>query len=215
MNKIIRTLLFLASTGLITGAALAQPAFKPVVVDMAKVFENHYKTEEAFAKLNETGQKVQEQLEQMGKLMQGKADQYQELMEQSNNTVLKLEARAQAKADAQKIAEELQRMEQEAQNFRSKQNSQIQQRVKTHRDLLYEEISRIAVEIAKAKGATLVLDKSASPVTGFPNIIYSDESYDITEEVLKLANKDRPPAPPAPAVAPATTPTTTTPEPAK
>jgi len=57
--------------------------------------------------------------------------------------------------------------------------------------------------VARAKGATIVLDKSISPLTGVASIIYNDDSYDITDEVLKEVNKDRPPAPPIPAPAPA------------
>lgn len=191
MNKLIRTLIALAGLGLIAGSAQADVAFKPVVVDMTKVFENHYKTEEAYAKFNEFGQKVQEQLDSASKKIQELATEYQNLVDQSRNTVLKPEARAQAEADAQKKGEEIQRMQNEAQNFKNQNQAKIQQRVKTHRDGLIEEISLVVKNIAKAKGATLVLDKAVS--------IYCDESYDITDEVLKEVNKDRPPAPPAPA----------------
>lgn len=193
MNKLIRTLITLAGLGLIASTAHAEPAFKPVVVDMTKVFETHYKTEEAYAKFNEFGQKVQEQLDGVSKKIQELASQYQELVEQSNNTVLKPEARAQAQTDAQKKGEEIQRLQNEAQNFKNQNQTKIQQRVKNHRDGLIEEISIVVKTIARAKGATLVLDKSVS--------IYCDDSYDITDEVVKEVNKDRPPAPPAPAPA--------------
>ena len=212
MNKLIRTLIALASLGLVASTAHAEPAFKPVVVDMAKVFDNHYKTEEAYAKFNEFGQKVQEQLDAVSKQIQEMATQYQELVEQSRNTVLKPEARAQAEADAQKKGEEIQKLQNDAQNFRTKNQNQIQQRIKTHRDGLFEEIGVVVKRIAKAKGATLVLDKSISPVTGVASIIYNDDSYDITDEVLKEVNKDRPPAPPAPAaITPGAAPAPTTP----
>jgi len=213
MNKLIRTLITLASAGLLACAARAEVAFKPIVVDMDKVFEKHYKTEEAYAKFNEFGQKVQEQLDTVSKQIQEMATQYQELVEQSRNTVLKPEARAQAEADAQKKGEEIQRRQTEAQNFRTQNQNKIQQRIKTHRDGLFEEIAVVVKNIARAHGATLVLDKSVSPITSLPSIIYNDESYDITDEVIKEVNKDRPPAPPLPApIAPA--PAGTTPAPA-
>ena len=205
MNKLIRTLLLLTSLGLVASTAHAEAAFKPLVVDMNKVFESHYKTEEAYAKFNEFGQKVQEQLDAASKHIQEVATQYQDLVEQSRNTVLKPEARAQAEADAQKKGEEIQRLQTDAQNFRTQNQNKIQQRVKTLRDGLFEEISVVVKNIARAKGATIVLDKSISPITGVASIVYNDDSYDITDEVLKEVNKDRPPAPPIPAPA-ATTP---------
>ncbi len=193
MNKLIRTLFTLASLGLMAGTARADVAFKPVVVDMAKVFESHYKTEEAYAKFNEFGQKVQEQLDGVSKKIQDLATQYQDLVEQSNNSMLKPEARAKAQTDAQEKGKEIQRLQNEAQNFKSQNELKIQQRVKSHRDGLLEEISLVVKNMARAKGATLVLDKSAC--------VYFDDSYDMTEEVIKEVNKDRPPAPPAPAPA--------------
>ena len=193
MNKLIRYLVALASLGLIASTAHAEPAFKPVVVDMTKVFETHYKTEEAYAKFNEFGQKVQEQLDSVSKKIQEQAAEYQTLVDSSRNTVLKPEARAQAEADAQKKGEEIQRLQNEAQNFKNQNQTKIQQRVKTHRDGLIEEISIVVKAIARAKGATIVLDKSVT--------IFCDDSYDITDEVVKEVNKDRPPAPPAPAPA--------------
>jgi outer membrane protein len=193
MNKLIRTLLTLASLGLIASTAHAEAALKPVVVDMSKVFETHYKTEEAYTKFNEFGKKVQEQLDGVSKKIQDLATQYQELVEQSNNTVLKPEARAQAQTDAQKKGEEIQRLQNDAQNFKNENQAKIQQRIKTHRDGLLEEISLVIKNMAHARGATLVLDKSAC--------IYCDDSYDMTDDVIKEVNKDRPPAPPATAPA--------------
>ena len=201
MNKFIRTFIALASLGLAANSAHADAAFKPLVVDMGRVFDNHYKKEEAFAKFNEFGQKVQEQLDAASKQIQEMATQYQELVDQSRNTVLKPEARAQAEADAQKKGEEIQRRQSEAQEFRNQSQGKIQQRVKTLRDGLFDEISVVVKNIARARGATLVIDKSVSPVTGMASIIYNDDSYDITDEVLKEVNKDRPPTPPAPAPA--------------
>ena len=88
------------------------------------------------------------------------------------------------------------------QNFRTNTQRSLQQRIKTHRDLLLEEISKVVVDLAKKKGATLVLDKSGPTLFGIPSVIYSDASYDITDEVVAEVNKDRPapaavPAPPA------------------
>ncbi|MBI3884677.1 MAG: OmpH family outer membrane protein [Opitutae bacterium] len=204
MNKIIRTLLGLFALGAVTTALQAQPAIKLVTVDVMSLFDKHYKTEEANAKFNDAAQKAQEQLDELNKKIQGVADEYKELMEQSKNAMLTPDAQKQKAEEAQKKIEEFQRMQAEAQNFRANTQRSLQQRVKTHRDLLLEEISKVVTDIAKRKGATLILDRSGPSLLGIPTVIYSDPAYDITEEVAKEINKDRPPAPPA---APAATPT--------
>jgi outer membrane protein len=200
MNKMIRTLITLAAFGAGSTALLAQPAVKLAVVDMAKVYDNHYKTEEANAKFRDAEQKAQEQVEELNKQGQTLVDEYKELMEQSKNTVLTTEARSKAEADGQKKLEDIQRKQNEVQNFRTNTQRSLQQRIKTHRDLLLEEISKVVNDIAKQKGATLVIDKSGPTLFGIPSVIYADAAYDLTDEILKEVNKDRPPA--APAAAP-------------
>jgi outer membrane protein len=72
------------------------------------------------------------------------------------------------------------------------------------------EIAQIAVEVAKRKGATVVLDSSGPTVLGIPTLLYSDKDYNITEEVMQEINKDRPPAPAATPTPAATTPPAST-----
>lgn len=201
MKKTIRSfsLLALLMTGLT--ALHAQPVVKLVVVDMAKVYDNHYKTEEQTAKFRDLEQKAQEQVEEYNKQGQTLVDEYKELMEQSKNTLLTAEARSKAEADAQKKLQDIQGKQAEVQQFRQTTQRSLQQRLKTHRDLLLEEISKVVTDVARRSGATLVLDKSGPTLFGIPSVIYADPAYDITESVLAEVNKDRPA--PAAAAAPA------------
>lgn len=211
MQKAIRSLI--ASVGLLAGAAAlhAQATLKVVVVDMAKVYDTHYKTEEANAKFNDAAQRAQEQLEQINKQIQSAADEYKSLVEQTKSPLANDQARAKAGEDAQKKMEDIQRMNNEAQNFRANTQRSLQQRAKNHRDLIMDEIMKVVNDISRAKGATLVLDKSGPSILGIPVVLYSDASYDITDEVVKEVNKDRPAATPSATPAPAAPATTTPP----
>ena len=212
MNKIIRTFITLAAFAAGSTALLAQPAVKLVVVDMAKVYDNHYKTEEANAKFRDAEQKAQEQVEELNKQGQILVDEYKELIDQSKNTLLTAEARTKAEGDAQKKLEDIQRKQGEVQNFRTNTQRSLQQRIKTHRDLLLEEITKVVNDLAKRQGATLVLDRSGPTLFGIPGVLYADPGYDITDTVLTEVNKDRP-APSAAAPASSATPAATTPAP--
>ncbi len=213
MKNIVQTLLSLALFSAATLVGHAQPAPKILVVDMAKLYDGHWQTEEQNAKLNHDQQLAQDQLEQLNKEGTALVDQYKELDEQSKSPALTTEARAKAQADAQKKVEEIQRKQTDIQTFQTNTQRSLQQRIKTFRDLMLEQISNAAGKIAKDKGATLLIDKSGPSLIGVSNIIYSDPAYDITDEVMKEINKDRPaasamPAPgktdtAAPAVAPA------------
>lgn len=195
MNKITRILISLAAFGAGSVSLLAQPAVKLVVVDMAKAYDGYYKTEEGNAKLKDAEQKAQEQVEEMNKQGQLMVDEYKELAEQSKNTVLTNEARGKAEAEAQKKLQDIQRKQSEVQTFTTNTQRSLQQRMKVQHDLLLEEISKIVIDLSKRKGATLVLDKSGPTLFGIPSVVYNDPSYEITDEVIKEQNKDRPAAP--------------------
>lgn len=203
MKNTLRTLIAFAGLALTVGLAQAQPAFKLVVVDMAKLYDSHYKTEEQNAKLRSDEQKAQEELDRLNKEGNALVEQYKELVDQSNNPTATAEAKSKAQAEAQKKLEEIQRKQNEVGSFRANTQRSLQQRLRTFRDLMLEEISKVATDVAKRKGATLLVDKSGPSLIGIPSVIYVDNAYDITDEVAKEINKDRPAGAPAAGSAPA------------
>lgn len=212
MKKTIQTLLALSAFGAASLLASAQPAPKIFVVDLAKLFDGHYKTEEQSGKLRADEAKAQEELDRLNKEGNTMVEKYKELADQANSPVATPEAKAKATADGQKVLEDIRNKQKEVQNFQQQTRNSLQQRMKTFHDLMLEEIGKVAVDIAKRKGATLLIDKSGQTLNGVSGIVYSDPDYDITPEVLKEINKDRPAsaiptAPtgsaPAPAAAPA------------
>ena len=210
MKKSIQTLSALAVFGLTALVAQAQPAIKLLVVDMAKLYDTHYRTEEQNAKLRADEQKAQEEVEKMNKEGNALVADYTSLAEQANNPALTADAKAKSQADAQKKYEEIQRKKNDIATFAQNTQRTLQQRLMNFRTVMLEEITKAATDIGKRKGASLLLDKSGPTGIGISNVIYSDAAYDITDEVMKELNKDRPagspmaaPASTAPASAPA------------
>ena len=203
MKNPIQTLSALAAFGLTALIAQAQPAPKLLVVDMAKLYDTHYKTEDQNSKLRADEQKAQEEVEKMNKEGNTLVEDYKGLTEQSNNPALTADAKAKSQADAQKKLEEIQRKKNDINTFAQNTQRSLQQRLQTFRTLMLEEISKTATEIAKRKGATLLLDKAGPTLIGVSNVIYSDPAYEITDEVQKEINKDRPAG--MPVTAPAAT----------
>jgi outer membrane protein len=209
MKNTIHSLLAFAVMGATALVAQAQPTPKILVVDMAKLYDGHYKTEEQNAKLRGDEQKAQEELDKLNKEGNSLVEKYKELVDQSNNPAATAEAKSKAQGESQKLLQDIQRKQQEVQSFQTNTRNSLQQRIQTFRSLMVEEISKVAVEIAKRKGATILVDKSGPTLIGVSNILYADSSYDITDEVQKEVNKDRPATAPsvaAPSAAPATMP---------
>ena len=205
MKKSIQTLFALSAFGAATLLAHAQPEPKILVVDLAKLYESHYKTEEQLAKLRSDEQKAQEELDRLNREGNALVARYKELEEQSNNPVAATEAKDKAKGESQRVLEDIRRKQTEVQTFQQNTRNSLQQRVKTFHDLMFEEIGKTATDVAKRKGATILIDKSGMTLNGVSNIVYSDAGYDITDDVLKEINKDRPAPTAAPAAAPAAT----------
>lgn len=192
--KPIRFISVIAVFALSAAIASAQPAPKLLVVDMAKLYDSHYKTEEQNSKLRNDEQKAQEEIEKMNKDGNVLVDEYKTLSDQSNNPALTADAKTKSQTEAQKKLEEIQRKKNEISTFAQNTQRSLQQRLQTFRSLMLEEISKIATDVAKKKGATLLLDKAGPTLIGVSNVIYADAAYEITDEVMKEINKDRPAA---------------------
>jgi outer membrane protein len=202
MKKSIQSLVAVAAIALTSLTAHAQTAPKILVVDLAKLFDNHWKTKEQQVKLKADGAKAQDQIAQLQKDGNALVDQFKELDEQSKNPTATAEAKAKAQADAQKLYDQIQQKRSELNSFAQNTQSTLRQRFETFKTLMLEEITKVAVDIAKKKGATFLLDKSGPTLVGVSNILYADPSLDITDEVSAELNKDAPAVTPT-AAAPA------------
>ncbi len=206
MKKSLQSLVAIAALALTTLTAHAQTAPKILVVDLAKLFENHWKTQEQQAKLKADGTKAQDQIAQLQKDGNALVAEFKELDEQSKNPTATAEAKAKAQADAQKKYDEIQQKQTELRSFAQNTQSTLRQRFDTFKTLMLEEITKTASDIAKKHGATFLVDKTGPSLVGVPLIMYSDPSLDITDEVSAELNKDRPATAPAAAAPSATAP---------
>ncbi|WP_414664832.1 OmpH family outer membrane protein [Horticoccus sp. 23ND18S-11] len=205
MKNSIKSLVAIAAFGAFALGAFAQPAVKVLVVDMAKLYDTHYKTVEQNAKIQADDQKAQEEVEKMNKDGNALVEEYKSLNDQSNNPALSADAKAKAQGAAQAKLEAIQNKQREVQTFIQNTRNSLGQRLNTFRSLMLEEISKVAADVAKRKGGNLLLDKAGPTAIGISNIVYADAAFDITDDVMKEVNKDRPAgaATAAPAAAPA------------
>ena len=207
MKNPIRSLFALLAFGAFTLGATAQPAVKILVVDMAKLHDSHYKTQEQMTKLQADKAKAEEQVEQLNKELNVLIEEYKNLQDQSTNAALSADAKAKAANDSQKKLDEIQQKQTEGRNFIQQSGQLLNQRLQSFRSVLLDEITKIATDVAKRKGATILLDKTGLSLIGVQSVLYSDPAYDITDEVMAQINKDKPAGAAAPAAAaPAATP---------
>lgn len=192
MNKPVKLLLALLTFVTAGLFAQGQPAPKILVVDMIKLLDEHYKTQEQKDKLSADADKAKEEA---GRLLQERnslVEQYKELVEQTQNPATRVEVKEQAQANAEQKIQEIQRKNNELQSFEANTRNLLQQRFQNFKTIMLEEIAKLATEVAKRKGATLLLDKSGPNLLGISSVVYSDDAMDITNEVQAEINKTRP-----------------------
>lgn len=206
MKKPIQSIIAIAAVAFSALTAHAQAGPKILTVNLTKIFDNHYKTIEQQAKFTTDAAKAKDQLDEIQKEGNALVEQYKEFDEQSKNPAATAEAKAKAQTDAQAKMNEIRQKQNEAQQFIQETRNSLQQRGQTFKTLMLEEITKIAVDIAKEKGATFLIDSSGPTLIGVSAVVYSDPSLDITDEVMAQINKDRPANAPTPATstAPAT-----------
>ena len=187
----------------LAGAAVAlraEVALKIVTLDMDQVYTKYYQTEAQKTKLDEQTKRLREADEKLKKELEALVTQAKELQEQSKNAILSDDARKKALTDLEAKVGEIRAKESDRQDFAQQAQMGLQRQMGAYQQQAIEEISKVATEIGKKKGATLVLNKGSVPV-----VIYADVEFDITEAVITEINKDAP-APTVKADAPATTP---------
>lgn len=192
MNKLLATLLALTAFAGFSATAHAQPAAKVAVVDMAKLLDDHYETQDQNVKLKADETRANEELEKLNQEGQALVEELRGLEEKGKNPAISTDAKSKLETEVRAKIEEIQRKQQEVQSFRGNTQRSLQQRIQNFRKILFERISGTVAEIAKKKGATLVIDKSGVTHIGLNPVVYSDPAYDITAEVQAEINKGRP-----------------------
>lgn len=184
MKTSFKSILALAAFGASALLSQAQTAPKILIIDLGKVFQGHYKTAQQQDALQTVQQKLEAELGNMNKTINALVEEYKGLEEQVKNPAITADARAKIISDGEKKGAEIQAKQNEAQNYLNNARRQLAEQSQAAQNLLVDEISKVATEIAKKKGATLLLNKPAA--------VYSDPSYDISDEVLAAVNKDKP-----------------------
>ena len=141
-------------------------------VNLGKIFDGYVKTKNSDSVLEKKGKQKEAELE-------GRLTELKKMRE--NLELLNPDARESKGKELEEKSEDLQR-------FRSNTARDLRrERDKVAKDLL-EEIQRTLVEYAKANGFSLIVDSQA--------LLYGQEAFDVTDEVLTILNSRAKPAAP-------------------
>src|SRR6201995_138342 len=187
MKKILT--IALASMLALPVAAFAQGALKIGTVDMNRAFKEYNKTKDAEAKINEAKNAAKKEYDDRADAYKKALDEINNLNKQLDSSALGADAKTQrAKERDDKIAN-IKNMEREINEFRQTRERQLQEQALRMREGIVKEITDVVNSRVKSQHLDLVFDKSGMSLNGVPLLLYAQDNYDFTTDVVTELNK--------------------------
>lgn len=185
---------------LIASMAMAQvPSGQIAVVDLNRIFNEYYKTTTASSKLKETADGFNKEHEEMMADYRKQIEELNKFREDQDKPEYTQEVRDQKrKAVSEKLAN-TQKRQREIEEYRASHQRLLEQQTQRMKQSLIKEINEVITREARTRDYLLVLDRSGNTLNGVPSLIYWREALDITDDIVKVLNKEQPKAASSPA----------------
>ncbi len=181
----MKQLLISIAVTLAAVACHAQNAPVILTVDINQLYQEYDKAQEALTKFKSAQDEAQTQFQDQLKKRNEIAEVIKDLREKANSDAVSDTKKKELMDEANTKLENLQALEGEINQFRNQSQQFLNERYQSMVKLHYNEIQEIVREVAKEKGANLVLNSSGR------NIVYQDENtFDITADCAKRLNED-------------------------
>jgi len=95
------------------------------------------------------------------------------------------------KAVADKLTE-TQKMQRDIDDYRTSHRKILEEQTQRMRQTILKEIQDVIDKESRDAGYLLVIDKSGNTLNGAPALVYSQDSLDITDNIIKILNKNEP-----------------------
>lgn len=172
--------------------ACAQGTGRIVTIDLNKVFNDYYKTPIATAKLKDTVDSYKKEHDDMVANYKKQIDELNKLREEQDKTEYTAEVREQKrKAVAEKIAE-TQKLNRDIEEYDTTHQNILKDQTQRMRQTIVKEISDIIAKEARDQGYQFVLDKSGNTLNGVPAVVFAQDNTEITDDIVKVLNKNQP-----------------------
>lgn len=191
MKTIFKTIFAAAAlAGLLTAPAMAQGRI--ATVNMAKVFDNYWKKDQAQAAFDQRRADFEKEGKGMMDDFNKARDEYNSLLESANDSSVTPETRDKRKQAAEDKLRELKTQENTIRTFKSTMDDQLGSQMKRMKDSLLGDIRTAVTAKAKAGGYSMVFDSSAESPNGIPVLLFNSGENDMTDSVLAQLNAGAP-----------------------
>lgn len=176
-------------------AAAQAQTMKIGTVDLNKIFEAYYKTEQAKTTVNTLQQNYNNDRKVKTDEFTKRRDEVVKLRDEANNAALSPDIKAQKNQLLQEKGKELLQLEREIMEFDRQRRGDIQQQMLRMRNEVVKEITEIVQSMGKQGGFTLVFDRTGQSMAAAPLLVYANEALDFSQVVIDKLNAGKPQAP--------------------
>ena len=174
-------------------SSLAQgPSGRIVTVDLNRIFNEYYKTPVASGKLKETADSYTKEQEEMVAQYRKQVEELNKLREDSEKSEYSAEVKEQKKKAVQEKLAETQKSQRDIEEYSRSHRQVLEQQTARMRQGIIKEITEVISKESRDAGYLYVLDKSGNTLNSVPTILYAQDSLDITDDILKILNKNKP-----------------------
>jgi len=192
MKNTIAAFITMAALGLAVTASAQVPAGRIVTIDLNKVFNDYYRTPIASAKLKETADSFNKEHDDMMANYKKEIDELNKLRDDQDKPEYTAEVRDQKrKAVADKLTE-TQKKQRDIDEYRTSHRKILEEQTQRMRQTILKEIQDVVDKEARDAGYQLVLDKSGNTLNGVPTVVFSQDTLEITDDIVKILNKNQP-----------------------
>jgi len=187
------------TTAALVASALAQaPSARIVTVDLNRIFNEYYKTPVASGKLKETADGYTKEQEEMVAQYRKQVEELNKLREDSEKSEYSAEVKEQKKKAVQEKLAETQKSQRDIEEYSRTHRQVLEQQTTRMRQGIIKEITDVVNKEARDAGYLYVLDKSGNTLNSVPTVLFAQDSLDITDDILKILNKNKPAEAPKP-----------------
>ena len=173
----------------------AGPAFgqsRIATIDLRKVFDKYFRTQQAQAQLKEQAADMYKERKGLMQDFTKAQEDYKKLVNSANDSAISTDERDKRKAGAEKKLLEIRELEQTIQQYDRQASTTLAEKQKRMREKILKELREVIDSKAKAGNYSLVVDTAADSINNTPVVLYSAGDNDITDAVLAQLNLGAP-----------------------
>ncbi len=185
--------LIAAGTLALGASALAQvPSGRNVTIDLNRVFNEYYKTPIATAKLKDTVDSYNKEQDDMIDQYKKQIEELNKLRDDAEKPEYTADVKEQKKKAVQEKLAETQKTQRDIEEYKRSHQQILDQQTQRMRQTILSEIKDVINKEARDANYSMVFDKSGNTLNGTPSIVFAQDSMDITDDIIKILNKNAP-----------------------